>query len=297
MPIPEEQLTTWSHQGSIAQSGSTYNSIKSVLEDRNTPYAHKNFKVYLQGSYRNATNIYSESDVDIVIQLDDCFHSDLMSLSEIERVAYKKTFSDALYTHVDFKRDVLAVLMSQYGAAVESGGKAISIAANGSRRKVDVIVATQFRRYSKFKSLDDMQYIEGLCFFNAAGEKIANYPNQHAINLTLKHQDANQLLKPMIRIFKNLRSKLITDGVMDASIAPSYYIEGLLYNIPSESFVTNYQDSFVNVIDWIQTKANKDTLLCANEQNFLLRQNAQTSWERANAQIFIDALIRAWNCW
>ena len=36
------------------------------------PYADKNLKVFLQGSYGNDMNIYAESDVDIVIRLDDC---------------------------------------------------------------------------------------------------------------------------------------------------------------------------------------------------------------------------------
>jgi tRNA nucleotidyltransferase (CCA-adding enzyme) len=85
MAIPESQLETWSHQGSITQSSNTYNTIKNVLEGSTTPYANKNFKVFLQGSYGNDTNIYAESDVDIVIRLDDCFHSDLKSLSEDEK--------------------------------------------------------------------------------------------------------------------------------------------------------------------------------------------------------------------
>jgi hypothetical protein len=56
--------------------------------------------VFLQGSYGNDTNIYAESDVDIVIRLDDCFHSDLESLSDDEKSAYKQAFSDATYTHM-----------------------------------------------------------------------------------------------------------------------------------------------------------------------------------------------------
>ena len=49
MPIPEAQLETWSHQGSVTQSSSTYNTIKSVLENSTTPYAGKKFEVFLQG--------------------------------------------------------------------------------------------------------------------------------------------------------------------------------------------------------------------------------------------------------
>ena len=73
MTIPESQLETWSHQGSVTQSSATYNTIKNVLKDADTPYAGKSYSVFLQGSYGNDTNIYAESDVDIVIKLNDCF--------------------------------------------------------------------------------------------------------------------------------------------------------------------------------------------------------------------------------
>ena len=111
MPIPESQLETWSHQGSIAQSSNTYNTIKNVLETSTTPYASKNFKVFLQGSYGNDTNIYAESDVDIVIRLDDCFFSDLDTLSEEEKAARKERVTkakDALSRSVGIKGDHVA---------------------------------------------------------------------------------------------------------------------------------------------------------------------------------------------
>ena len=43
MAIPESQLDTWSHQGSVTQSSNTYNTIKSALEASTTPYAGKNY--------------------------------------------------------------------------------------------------------------------------------------------------------------------------------------------------------------------------------------------------------------
>lgn len=104
------------------------------------------------------------------------------------------------------------VLQGQYGSAAKVGDKAIAIDANGSRRKSDVIVATQFRRCSKFRSSNDSEYVEGICFFNAAGERIANYPKQHSANLTAKHQASSKWLKPMARVFKNMRSRLVDDG-------------------------------------------------------------------------------------
>ena len=297
MPIPESQLTTWSHQGSITQSSNTYNSIKNVLEASTTPYAGKNFKVFLQGSYGNDTNIYAESDVDIVIRLDDCFFSDLDSLSEEEKAAHKQAFSDATYTHVDFKRDVLSVLTDQYGSAVKAGDKAIAIDANGSRRKSDVIVATQFRRYFKFRSSSDSEYVDGICFFNAAGERIANYPRQHSANLTTKHQASSKWMKPMARVFKNMRSRMVDDGLIKPGIAPSYYIEGLLYNVPNDKLVSSYQDCVVNTLNWFRQDAKKVDLVCANEQYYLLRDGYHTCWPQENCDAFVEGAVKLWNDW
>jgi hypothetical protein len=297
MPIPESQLETWSHQGSITQSSNTYNTIKNVLEASTTPYAGKNFKVFLQGSYGNDTNIYAESDVDIVIRLDDCFQSDLKQLTEEEKGAYKSAFRDATYTHVDFKRDVLSVLAQQYGHAVAAGDKAIAIDANGSRRKADVIVAIQFRRYFKFRSSNDSEYVEGICFWNGKGERIANYPRQHSANLSTKHQNSSQWLKPMARVLKNMRSRMAGDGLIKAGLAPSYYIEGLLYNVPNEKFTSSYQDCLLNALTWYRQEASKSNLVCANEQYYLLRDGYHTCWTQANCDEFVAAAIALWNEW
>ncbi len=297
MAISESQLETWSHQGAIQGSSTTYNSIKSVLESSKAKYAGKQYNVFLQGSYGNDTNIYAESDVDIVIRLEDCFQSDLTDLSPAEVAAWTQAHGDATYTHVDFKRDVLDTLTDSFGNDVKSGNKAIMIEANGSRRKADVIPAIQFRRYHKFKSLSDESYDLGICFYDTAGKRIANYPKQHSANLTKKHLASNQWLKPMIRVLKNVRSKLVEDKMLKAGVAPSYYLEGLLYNIPPEKFTTSYEDCFVNSINWIPQDADKSKLVCANEQYYLLWENSSTSWPKADCEAFLEATINFWKNW
>lgn len=297
MAIPESQLDTWSHQGSITQSASTYKTIKSALESNVTGYAGKAFKVFLQGSYGNDTNIYAESDVDVVIRLDDVYFSDLSDLPPEDKAAYDKARVPATYTYDEYKRDVLNALTASFGSDAMAGDKAIAIAPSGSRRTADVIAAMQFRRYWKFKGTYDQHYDEGICFFNGKGERIANYPKQHSDNLTTKHQASNQMLKPMVRILKNLRSRLVTDGSLKAGVAPSYYVEGLLYNVPSEKFAATYGDSFVNAINWIRSEAEKDKLVCANEQYYLLRDNSHTCWNKTNAETFLNAAVKCWNEW
>lgn len=297
MPIPEHQLETWSHQGSISQSSATYNSIRNTLCAPGTPYAGRAFEVLLQGSYGNSTNIYAESDVDIVIRLDDIFHSDLEQLSEAEGANQQAAFEDATYSYAHFKRDVMSVLTRQYGGAVEEGDKAIKVEAGGARRKADVIVATQFRRYWSFRSPFDCTYTEGICFFNAAGQQIANYPKLHAANLTTKHQNTASRLKPLVRVFKNMRSVMVNAGWIQSGAAPSYYLEGLLYNAPIGLFANRLGDSVVNVLNWYLQDASKEDLVCANEQFYLLREGFHTCWSPVDCNAFVTAAVRLWNEW
>src|SRR3546814_15145104 len=121
--------------------------------------------------------------------------------------AWRSAKYSATSTHGGCKRAVLARWVDANGAEVNVGDKAISIDASGTRRKADVIPAIQYRRYYKFNGLHDERYDEGICFYNAAGECIDNYPKQHSENLKHRHQAANQLIQPMVRRRKNLRNK------------------------------------------------------------------------------------------
>lgn len=84
MTIPESQLGAWSHQGAITASSLTYTSIINCLEQydfpENTKYAH-----YLQGSYRNSTNIFGDSDASIVIELESSGRPNTEKLSKEEK--------------------------------------------------------------------------------------------------------------------------------------------------------------------------------------------------------------------
>lgn len=219
MPIPNSQLETWSHQGSVTQSSDTYRTIRDVLTAEDTPFAEKNCSVFLQGSYGNDTNIYSESDVDVVIQLDDTFQSDLKELPADQKAAFDAAYPNASYGQPEFKRDVQSALREAFGEAVSEGSKAVRISAGGGRRKSDVVAAIQYRRYYRFNSIGDQKYDVGICLSTTSGDLIVNYPRQHSENCTKKHQGSSGRYKPLVRILKNLRSRLVASG---AIASPDY---------------------------------------------------------------------------
>ena len=296
MAIPESQFETWSHQGSISQSSLTYNSIKNVLESSDSPYAERNYTVFLQGSYGNNTNIFSESDVDIVIRLNSCFYHDLESLPENQKEAFKIAHNNASFGLLDFKKAVLAQLQQKYGNSVIPGSKAIKIKGNGNRRNADVLVTTEYRRYFKFLSTQDEKHISGICFYSSDKTRIANYPQQHRTNCTAKHQAAIESFKPMVRIFKNLRTRLVEEKMIEEGLAPSYYLEGLLYNVPNEMFTKNYTNSFINCFNWLLS-ADRNKFVCANEQFYLLRENSHVTWQGTKCEKFLSAASDLWEQW
>lgn len=296
MSIPESQLEIWAKQGSITQSSNTYKIIKNALESPRAPYAGKSFRVFLQGSYANDTNIYSESDVDVVIQLDDCFHHNVSALPAEEQAEFNKTYSNSTYRFLNFKNDVEAALRIAFGNDVKRRNKAIEVAAGGGRRKVDVIVATQFRRYQRFESEWNSKFDEGICFFNEKGTMIVNFPKAHSANLTAKHQQSYEWLKPMVRVVKNMRETLIELHWLDNADAPSYFLEGLLYNVPNEKFGGSLGSSFAKSFDWIWD-ADRTSFVCANERYKLLFPNTCECWDSASCDKFVVQAVKLWKNW
>jgi len=159
-----------------------------------------------------------------------------------------------------------------------------------------VLIAVAFRRYHRFIALSNEEFDLGICFYGGAGTRIANYPKQHSANCTAKHQATNSWFKPMVRILKNMRAKLETDGALAQGVAPSYYIEGLLYNVPNDKFGVSYDASFVNCINWI-LEADRSTFVCANEQYYLLRDDPNVTWSTTNCDTYLTALVNLWKNW
>lgn len=298
MPIPESQLDTWASQGAIAGSRDTYATVKSALEASTTGYAGKDYQVFLQGSYGNDTNIYSESDVDVVIRFDDVFFYDISALSDEQKLAFHTATGGSVgYGYFDFKRDVIAALQGSFGEkAANAGKKAIMIEAHGNRRKVDVIAAAQFRRYQSYSAYNTQDYLLGIAFFTDALVRVENFPRQHSANMTTRHQATSAWLKPLVRILKNMRRRMESDELIPRGLAPSYFLEGLLYNVPVEKFGKSYEDSFVNALNWI-LHANRSEFVCANEAYYLIRDVPNVCWKLADCDAFLAALVAFWKDW
>jgi hypothetical protein len=97
-------------------------------------------------------------------------------------------------------------------------------------------------------------------------------------------------------MYKNMRNYMVDKGTLANGIAPSYFIEGMLYNVAIDKFGKSFDDTFVATFNYI-TAADQTAFKCANGIHLLLGDNSHTSWPAGDCQIFLNALRNLWNNW
>jgi hypothetical protein len=295
MAIGENQLNTWASIGSVQQSAATYQSIKGVLNDTSSPYRVRSFENFLQGSYGNDTNVWRDSDVDIVMRLSSVYYSDTSGLNPADKANYDRNFSRAEYSFALFKQEVASWLTMSFGRGVDTSGKAIFVPGSGSRRDADVLACAEHREYITYPASGQPAYREGIVFWKADGGQIINYPKQHSANCTNKHQATGGCFKPTVRIFKNIRNRMVEDGWLKEGGAPSYFLEGMLYNVPTNLYGTSYQQTVINCFNHIDGMEDKSRLTCANGIHWLIRPGHSVCWSPDQHAVFMEAFKQYWN--
>lgn len=299
MAIPESQLETWAHQGATKTASTTHQSIRFALTSDTSPIKSRSHEVYLQGSYKNSTNIRGDSDVDIVVQLENSsFRSNIAELSPVEQKLYYNIFPNATYTWQNFRADVLEALLEYYGRdSIIEGNKSIKIIDTQSRLPADVVVSLPYRKYAQFRERNE-SFEEGIVFTCLDDNRsVINFPKQHYINGIRKNskEQTGGWYKRTVRMFKNARSYLIDQGIIAENLAPSYFLECMLYNVPNRNFGESHQNTFRNVITYLRDE-DFNYFRCQNEQ-ILLFGTTSVQWLMHDAESLVDGLIELWNDW
>ena len=291
MTIPESQLSRWSDHGDQGPSKRTHEAVRRALDAYHWPQG-TTYDFYLQGSYRNDTNIRGDSDVDIVLELTSSFQYDASLLSQNEQEALKASFPPATFSWNDFRRETLKALEWSFGKEmVAQGNKSIKLKADPPRLSADVVVCLTHRQYSSYFS-----HVEGITFF-APREKrwIVNYPKEHYKNGAAKSRRTWDRYKRTVRMFKNARNELESRGMIRADLAPSYFLECLLYNVPDSAFLPGFQDTYCSIVNWI-VQSNLDRLVCQNGQQWLFGPTPE-QWSMEDAKTLANQLVSLWNNW
>jgi hypothetical protein len=294
MSISESQLQVWSNQGAVVSAQNTHNSIREALASYSWPDGVR-YDPYLQGSYRNSTNIYGNSDVDLVVELTSVYWCNL-SIEEKTRLGWEI----AAYGLDNFHNDVTAALGNYYGYELldMSGDKSIKLLPASGRLKADVVICGSYWYYENQKVR-----AEGIIIWPKSGfyPSIVNYPKIHYSNGAKKNSDLRTRGRYRIttRIFKNARDKITNIQPELIGEFPSYFIECLLYNIPDNCFWGSFQNAYCSIVDWLSDRFDRDQVnefICQNEMFYLFGTD-RVQWNVYDARQFVTALIDLWNNW
>lgn len=302
MSIPESQFEIWAKQGPIDSSSKTYQSIKNALESHTSPissYISSGIiKIYLQGSYANTTNIRGDSDVDVVVELTQTFHSNKTELSPVEKILHDQTYGEATYSWKKLKEEVVMALESYFGGDYvdTSGNKSIKVLPNSGRLRADVVPVVSYKKYEYFRGHNDHKKQLGVTLYHATtGEAIINYPDLHYQNGVKKHADTHEWFKPTVRIVKNMVSYLVDQGDLEEGDAPSYFVQCMVYNVPNNLFGVSYVETIENVLIFL-AEADLNRFECQHYMSKLFG-NDDTHWNIVDAQKTIVALLNLIKNW
>lgn len=300
MTIPTSILESWSKQGAVSTPKSLREKIeRKLIGDESKIQRKHQLDIYLQGSYRNSTNIHGSSDVDVVVQHNATFYKDISALDRHEVDIYNNTFSAATYSWEDLKKETIKTLCYAFGTHnVEVGNKSIQV--DDGSYEADVIPCFEYRKYLSFgEREEDRKYIPGIIFYTTNENRpVINFPKMHYLNGSDKNKRVYGYFKPTIRVFKNFKRKLLDKGIINKEEAPSYFIENLLYNVPDECYnTTDLSTRIYNTLRWLNDNSSSySNFLCQNGQ-IKLFGNSQEQWDEKDAHVFVSSAINLWNEW
>jgi hypothetical protein len=297
--IPSQQLITWSNPGSLTNARGTRETIYNALKINSFPW--QDCEIYLQGSYGNNTNTHGNSDVDVVVEYTAAYFYDADQLPSFDRQQFNGALCSAPLTFDEFYSKVLKTLRARFGENfVKPGNKAIKILGNGNRLPADVIPCFSYRKFSHWKSVLDNSYLEGIRFFTPLEEpsqEITNFPRQHRENAKSKNSDERTggRYKPTVRMFKNARRYLTEKKLLSGSVAPSYFIECLLYNVHDSLFVSDERERFRSILSVLKSHSISN---CVSQNELVpLFGTSPAQWDERSARTLINAWDYLWNNW
>lgn len=125
MPIPESTLARWSHHQAATAFKQAHVPIREALAAHKGLSQYK-YEVFLQGSYKNDTNLGGDSDVDVVVRLNHRLRPRMAELSG-QQLQEDASHQGAYQRWKSFRDESLEAMKARFGRAAKSGRKTLKV--------------------------------------------------------------------------------------------------------------------------------------------------------------------------
>lgn len=239
---------------------------------------------FLQGSYRNNTNVRRDSDVDIGILCTDTFFYELPQGTGPGDFELRP----ATYTYSQYKNDVESALVDYFGrTAVVRGKKAFDVHETTYHVEADVAPFFPYRRYAA-----NGTYLEGVQLItDEESAAIVNWPEQHYTSGCQKNNDTGTRFKSVVRALKALSNEMAQQHVAGGEI-PGFLIECLVWNVPTNYFgdstyTADVKAALAHIHVHTRTDAECENWLDVSQLKELF--GPERKWTRGQANAFAAA--------
>ena len=277
MPIPERTLSRWSHHQASTAFTQAHLPIRAALDDYSWPSDIK-YEVFLQGSYKNDTNLGGDSDVDVVVRLNHRLRPRVAEVSG-KRLQEDASHQRAYQRWKSFRDHALNAMRARFGKAAKSGRKTVKVPKGKIPADADLVVTLRYR--------------EGIAFYlPREGRWVVSFPQQHHDQGQRKEEATDRRFKRIVRMFKAARNRLVEKKTLTKSDAPSYFIECLLFNVPDNLFAPKLVQTYTGIVDWLEKAKLKD-FECQNGRVDMFGPGKE-QWSVKKARAFVRALQELW---
>lgn len=236
MSITEDQLERWAQAPSETEQTRCQNAVARVTDILTSKFG-SDVDIFLQGSYKNRTNVRVDSDVDIVVRHNSYYFPGITLLSPADKQIFQQGFVPSDYTFEQFKTEVKQELERAFGHdTVSSKSKCIRVEGNSYRVNADVVPCFVHNRMETPTNIA----AKGIELRTDEGIQVISFPEQHFYNGQQKNQNTQEMYKPIVRILKNIRGQLIDQDLLTPDTMSSYFLECMVWNVlPHTHFTKN----------------------------------------------------------
>ncbi|GAA2474100.1 nucleotidyltransferase [Streptomyces mauvecolor] len=217
--------------------------------------------VEAKGSYPNKTNVRGDSDVDIMVKLNDPFHTDGMAAWYFGQ---PNQFTGP-WTAATLRKEVHTALAAYFGSVDADHNLAFYVPeVIGSRPSIDVVPCFKWVQYDS--TAPGGAYV-GSVVYGRDGTRVINWPELQLANGRAKNTNTKYRYKFVVRVLKNVENDLAAEGVIKP--LPSYFSECLIYNVRDDIFLSGGLDDAVRacLVEVHRQVSSFWSLLCMREPN------------------------------
>jgi len=228
----QDILSRWIEPSSVSEK-TRQDRAQRMVEDAiaaHPAFVDVVYSVYAKGSYANNTNVRLDSDVDIVVQCQECHYADYQY--DWMRPASGAPKYLGRWTPEKWRNEIVAALTKRFGPSGVNPAGAVAIHIReqpGSRPSADVVPSFDYRLYTGAYGRHEF----GSTVFKKDGGQIINWPDQQLANGTDKNNRTGYRYKKFVRALKNAENFLAEEHIIKEK--PSYLMECLVYNVSDDT--------------------------------------------------------------